>query len=178
MAGFLPFHALRWNSGRENLDRRTRRNGKRMPPVKVLFLCTGNSCRSQMAEGLLRHLGKDAVEVASAGTEPKPVHPDAGRSMQEMGIDISGQRSKPLEPYLGQSFDYCITLCEDARQQCPRFPGAVQNLHWSIPDPATAQGTAEQRQEVFRQVRKGLKERIHKLLAEIRGPAEDPSKGC
>ena len=135
-----------------------------MPPVKVLFLCTGNSCRSQMAEGLLRHLGKGAVEVASAGTEPKEVHPDAIWSMREIGIDISSQCSKSLDPFLGQPFDYCITLCDEAQQNCPVFPGASQNLHWSIPDPAVAQGPEEERMKVFHQVREDLEARIRRWL--------------
>ena len=135
-----------------------------MPPVKVLFLCTGNSCRSQMAEGLLRHLGKGAVEVASAGTEPKEVHPDAIWSMREIGIYISSQCSKSLDPFLGQPFDYCITLCDEAQQNCPVFPGASQNLHWSIPDPAVAQGPEEERMKVFHQVREDLEARIRRWL--------------
>ena len=139
----------------------------KMPPVKVLFLCTGNSCRSQMAEGLLRHLEQEAVEVASAGTRPAQVHADAIRSMREIGVDISAQRSKPLEPFLGQPFDYLITLCDDAEQSCPAFPGVSQNIHWSIPDPAAAQGTDEQRKVVFRSVREDLSARIRLLLESI-----------
>jgi len=140
-----------------------------MPPVKVLFLCTGNSCRSQMAEGLLRHLGQEAVEVSSAGTRPAQVHADAIRSMREIGVDISSQRSKPLEPFLGQPFDYLITLCDDAQQSCPAFPGVSQNIHWSIPDPAAARGTDtdEERMAVFRRVREDLAARIRLFLAGI-----------
>ena len=138
-----------------------------MPPIKVLFLCTGNSCRSQMAEGLLRHLGQAAVEVASAGTAPARVHPDAIRIMNEVGIDISAQRSKPLEPFLKQPFDYLITLCDDAQESCPAFPGASRSIHWSIPDPAAAQGAGEQRMAVFRKVREDLTARIHLLLEDI-----------
>ena len=138
-----------------------------MPPVKVLFLCTGNSCRSQMAEGLLRHLGQEAVAVASAGTRPAQIHADAIRSMSEIGVDISSQRSKPLEPFLGQPFDYLITLCDDAKQSCPAFPSASQNIHWSIPDPAAARGTDEQRMAVFRRVREDLAARIRLFLAGI-----------
>ena len=138
-----------------------------MPPIKVLFLCTGNSCRSQMAEGLLRHLGQAAVEVASAGTAPTQVHPDAIRIMNEVGIDISAQRSKPLEPFLKQPFDYLITLCDDAQESCPAFPGASRSIHWSIPDPAAAQGASEQRMAVFRKVREDLTARIHLLLEDI-----------
>ena len=138
-----------------------------MPPVKVLFLCTGNSCRSQMAEGLLRHLGQEALEVASAGTRPSQVHADAIRSMSEIGVDISSQHSKPLEPFLGQPFDYLITLCDDAKESCPAFPGVSQNIHWSIPDPAAARGTDEERMAVFRSVREDLAARIRLLWAGI-----------
>ncbi len=120
-----------------------------------------------MAEGLLRHLGQAAVEVASAGTAPTQVHPDAIRIMNEVGIDISAQRSKPLEPFLKQPFDYLITLCDDAQESCPAFPGASRSIHWSIPDPAAAQGASEQRMAVFRKVREDLTARIHLLLEDI-----------
>ena len=120
-----------------------------------------------MAEGLLRHLGQAAVEVASAGTAPARVHPDAIRIMNEVGIDISAQRSKPLEPFLKQPFDYLITLCDDAQESCPAFPGASRSIHWSIPDPAAAQGAGEQRMAVFRKVREDLTARIHLLLEDI-----------
>lgn len=120
-----------------------------------------------MAEGLLRHLGQAAVEVASAGTAPARVHPDAIRIMNEVGIDISAQRSKPLEPFLKQPFDYLITLCDDAQESCPAFPGASRSIHWSIPDPAAAQGASEQRMAVFRKVREDLTARIHLLLEDI-----------
>ena len=120
-----------------------------------------------MAEGLLRHLGQAAVEVASAGTAPTRVHPDAIRIMNEVGIDISAQRSKPLEPFLKQPFDYLITLCDDAQESCPAFPGASRSIHWSIPDPAAAQGAGEQRMAVFRKVREDLTARIHLLLEDI-----------
>ena len=120
-----------------------------------------------MAEGLLRHLGQAAVEVASAGTAPTRVHPDAIRIMNEVGIDISAQRSKPLEPFLKQPFDYLITLCDDAQESCPAFPGASRSIHWSIPDPTAAQGAGEQRMAVFRKVREDLTARIHLLLEDI-----------
>ena len=120
-----------------------------------------------MAEGLLRHLGQAAVEVASAGTAPARVHPDAIRIMNEVGIDISAQRSKPLEPFLKQPFDYLITVCDDAQESCPAFPGASRSIHWSIPDPAAAQGAGEQRMAVFRKVREDLTARIHLLLEDI-----------
>ena len=135
--------------------------------MRVLFLCTGNSCRSQMAEGLLRWLGGSIVEVVSSGTDPKPVHPDAVRAMREIGIDISRQKSKIAEPFLEQRFDYVITLCDSATESCPVFLGAAKSLHWSIPDPASAAGTEEQRMLVFRGVRDRLAARIDDLLAEM-----------
>jgi arsenate reductase len=120
-----------------------------------------------MAEGLLRWLGGSVVEVTSAGTNPKPVHPDAVRVMREIGLDISRQKSKSAEPYYRQRFDYVITLCDDAREACPIFPGAAKSLHWSLPDPAAATGTEEERLQVFREVRDRLAARIDDLLAEI-----------
>lgn len=138
-----------------------------MLPIKVLFLCTGNSCRSQMAEGLLRHLSRGTLEVASAGTHPKTIHPDAIRCMAEIGIDISAQQAKSLDLFLGEHLDYVITVCDRARDACPVFPGAAEHLHWSIPDPALAQGTQEERMRVFRQVREELRDRIEELLRRI-----------
>lgn len=139
-----------------------------MGPVRILFLCTGNSCRSQMAEGLLRRVVPTSVlEVVSAGTDPKPVDPDAIRAMREIGVDISAQRSKSVEPFLEQEFDYAITLCDEAQQTCPKFPSAVRRLHWSLPDPAAAEGTQEERLEVFRSVRNELSGQIEGLLEGI-----------
>ena len=141
-----------------------------MRPVRILFLCTGNSCRSQMAEGLLRRTVPPAVvEVASAGTEPKPMHPDAVRTMREILVEISAQHSKSLDPFLGQEFDYVITLCDEAQATCPTFPGAAQRLHWSLPDPAAARGTEEERLAVFRGVRDDLATRIDGMLEGIFG---------
>ena len=139
-----------------------------MHPVRVLFLCTGNSCRSQMAEGLLRRIVPPAVvEVASAGTNPKPVHPDAVRIMREILVDISGQRSKSLDQFLGHEFDYVITLCDEAQEACPTFPGAAQRLHWGLPDPAAAQGAEEERLAAFRDVRNELATRMDGMLEGI-----------
>ena len=121
-----------------------------------------------MAEGLLRRLvPPEVLETASAGTAPKPVHPDAVRSMKEIGIDISAQRSKSLDLFWGQEFDFVLTLCDEAQQACPAFPGAAQQIHWSLPDPAAAQGTEEARMTVFRSVRGELAARINGLLPEI-----------
>lgn len=126
----------------------------------MLFLCTHNSARSQMAEGLLRHLTGDRFESYSAGTEATHVRPQALRVMGELGIDISGQESKTLDRYLGEPFDYVITVCDDAKEACPFFPGAAQRLHWSLPDPAAAEGTEDERLEVFRSVRDRLRQHI------------------
>ena len=131
-----------------------------MEKTKVLFLCTHNSARSQMAEGLVRHLAGDRFEVMSAGTEATHVRPLAVRAMDEVGIDISGQEFKTLDRYVGEPSDYVITVCEEANEACPFFPGAAERLHWSLPDPAAAQGTEEERLEVFRSVRDLLRDYI------------------
>ena len=135
----------------------------------MLFLCTHNSARSQMAEGLLRHLAGDRFEVMSAGTEATQVRPLAVRAMDEVGIDISRQDSKTLERYLGQPLDYVITVCDEANEACPFFPGARQRLHWSLPDPAAAEGTEEERLEVFRLVRDRLRDHIEEELVAAEG---------
>lgn len=132
--------------------------------ARVLFLCTHNSARSQMAEGLLRALGGDRFEALSAGTEATQVRPLAIRAMQEIGIDISGQRSKRLTRYLDQAFDAVITVCDQANDACPVFPGASRRLHWSLPDPARASGTEEEQLATYRQVRDAIRGRI---LAEL-----------
>src|SRR5215213_5086282 len=136
-----------------------------MEKTKVLFLCTHNSARSQMAEGLLRHFAGDRFEVMSAGTEATHVRPLAVRAMDELGIDISGQESKTLERYLGEPIDYVITVCDDANEACPFFPGAKRRLHWSLKDPAQAEGSEEERLGVFRRVRDEIRERIEQELA-------------
>src|SRR5438552_14063759 len=133
---------------------------------RVLFLCTHNSARSQMAEGLLRHLAGDRFEVHSAGTEATRVHPEAIAVMAELGIDISGQSSKTLDGYVGQPFEYLITVCDQANEACPNFPGAKQRVHWSLPDPSQVSGDAEQRLAVFREVRDDIRQRINDLFAE------------
>jgi arsenate reductase len=138
-----------------------------MEKTKVLFLCTHNSARSQMAEGLLRHLAGDRFEVMSAGTEATHVRPLAVRAMDELGIDISGQESKTLQRYLGETFDYVITVCDDANEVCPVFPGVRRRLHWSFEDPAQATGSKEERRRVFQSVRDQIRERIEgELLTE------------
>ncbi|HEX5914928.1 MAG TPA: arsenate reductase ArsC [Rubrobacter sp.] len=132
--------------------------------TRVLFLCTHNSARSQMAEGLLRDLAGDQFEVMSAGTEATHVRPLAVRAMEETGVDISGQESKTLDRYLDQPFDYVITVCDDANEACPFFPGAQSRLHWSFEDPSRAEGSDEERLEVFRRVRDRIKDRMQAEL--------------
>ncbi len=132
---------------------------------RVLFLCTGNSCRSQMAEGWLRHLAGNRFEAVSAGTRPAGLHPDAVLVMREAGVDIAEHRSKNVSEFLQQPFDLVITVCDSAKEACPYFPGEVQRLHWSFPDPAAATGTQEERLAVFRQVRDQIGERITDFAA-------------
>ena len=136
---------------------------------RVLFLCTHNSARSQMAEGLLRYLAGDRFEAMSAGTEATRVRPLAVRAMEEIGIDISGQESKTLDRYLQEPFDHVITVCDDANEACPFFPGAANRLHWSFEDPSKAEGTEEERLAVFRSVRDQIRERIEAGLVATDG---------
>jgi arsenate reductase (thioredoxin) len=131
---------------------------------RVLFLCTHNSARSQMAEGLLRHLAGDRFEAMSAGTEATHVRPLAIRAMDEIGVDISGQESKTLERYLDEPIDYVITVCDDANEACPFFPGAQSRLHWFFEDPSKSVGSEEERLEVFRRVRDGIRDRVQAEL--------------
>lgn len=131
---------------------------------RVLFLCTHNSARSQMAEGILRYLGGDKVEVYSAGTVETRVHPLAIAAMAEKQIDISGQRSKHLDELAGQNFDYVVTVCDNARESCPIFPGAPEQIHWSIADPSAVEGDEETRSRAFRVASDELMTRIRYLL--------------
>lgn len=133
-------------------------------PIRVLFVCTGNSARSVMAEALLRRQGGDCFEVNSAGTEPKGVHPLTLRVLSEAGIDASWARSKSVEEFVGQPFDYVVTVCDQARQACPVFPGVHASLHWDFEDPAAAQGTEAERLMVFREVFIELGDRIGEFV--------------
>ena len=132
---------------------------------RVLFLCTHNSARSQMAEALLRHLSAGRFGVYSAGIRPTAVHPMAVTVMQEIGIDISGQRSKDVGVYVQDPFDYLITVCDQAREECPIFPAARWQLHWSLPDPSGADGDDLARLAAFRRVRDDLATRIGEFIA-------------
>ena len=129
--------------------------------MRVLILCTGNSARSQMAEGLLRHDAANAYEVFSAGTKPTHVQPEAITVMQEVGIDISSHRSKSVDELAGRDFDYVITVCDNAKESCPIFPAKTKRIHWSIEDPGGVQGSEEERVTAFRHARDELRARLH-----------------
>ncbi len=131
---------------------------------KVLFLCTGNSARSQMAEGYLRHVANDRFEAMSAGIDPKGLNPLAVEAMAEIGIDISRQKSKDVVTLLGQHIPYVITVCDNARERCPIFPRTYKFLHWSFDDPAAATGTREEKLAVFRRVRDEIIRQIDQEL--------------
>ena len=131
---------------------------------RILILCTGNSARSQMAEGLLRHDGGDRFEVFSAGVKPSLVRPEAIAVMKELGIDISGHRSKSVDEFADVPLDIIVTVCDNARETCPVFPANVERLHWPFEDPALVQGSEETRTAAFRKVRDQIRERIQTYL--------------
>ena len=128
--------------------------------IRVLFLCTHNSARSQMAEGSLRAMAGDRFEAGSAGTEKTSVNPLAIRAMAELGIDLSGHTSKVYDDVASEVWDFLITVCDDANERCPWVPGSVRRLHWSFPDPSRATGTDDERLAVFRRVRDQIRERL------------------
>lgn len=134
---------------------------------RVLFLCTGNSARSQMAEGWLRHLAGDRYEVCSAGTQPVGLNPGSVEAMAEVEIDISHHRSKHVAEYATQPIDYVIMVCDRAKESCPRWSGATHLLHWSFDDPASVTESAEQRRQVFRRVRDEIAASIREFLASM-----------
>jgi len=135
---------------------------------RILILCTGNSARSQIAEGLFHHLGGKEFEVFSAGTHPAGmVHPLAVEAMKRRGIDISAQRSKSLSEFDGQQFDYVITVCDDAYQECPVYPGAKRQLHWSTPDPSFVSGSDDERLQAFQETVSSLERRITEFLSTL-----------
>jgi ArsR family transcriptional regulator, arsenate/arsenite/antimonite-responsive transcriptional repressor / arsenate reductase (thioredoxin) len=136
--------------------------------ARVLFLCTGNSARSQMAEALAGQLSQGAVRAASAGSHPKPLHPNAVRVMRERGIDLAGRRSKHLRAFTGLRFDHVITLCDRVREVCPEFPGTPQAIHWSVRDPAREPGTDTQTLPAFERTASELETRIAFLLEAIK----------
>lgn len=134
-------------------------------PPRVLVLCTGNSARSQMAEGLLSHGGGARYQVFSAGTHPSVVNPLAIEAMREVGIDISHHHSKSVDEFTDKEFDFVITVCDNANANCPIFPGHARRIHWSFDDPAKAEGTQEERLSVFRRVRDEIAARLNEFLA-------------
>ncbi len=137
-----------------------------MERQRVLIVCTGNSARSQMAEGLIRHEADDRFDVFSAGTHPTQVRAEAVAVMRELGIDISGQRSKPLLEFDGQTFDFVITVCDRAREECPAFSGTPERLHWPFEDPAAFTEVGEERLNAFRRLRDKIHARVMVFLGE------------
>jgi len=135
---------------------------------RVLILCTGNSARSQMAEGLLRQDAGDSFEVFSAGVKSTFVRPQAIEAMREVGIDISGQHSKSVEEFLDEEFDYVITVCDNANEQCPVFPGRTKRIHWSFEDPAAASGDEAAKLTVFRRVRDQIRQQLRDWVSEAK----------
>jgi len=146
-----------------------------MEKRRVLFVCTHNSARSQMAEAMLRAWGGDTFEAFSAGTEATGVRPETVQVMDEIGIDISGQRSKTIDEFRGHTFDWFITVCDEAQKNCPVLPGVENVAHWSLEDPSLAEGTPEQRLETFRRVRDLIRNRLRLFIvaagrADLRSP--------
>ena len=157
-------------SGQRDSERRKGNDGEEMnPPLRVLILCTANSARSQMAEGLLRQDGGPGFAVFSAGHRPSSVRPEAVAVMREIGVDISAQRSKHVDEFAGQRFDYVITVCDQAKEVCPVFPGAPRRIHYSIADPAAVTG-AEQRLAAFRAARDQLRAALRQFAAAAPSP--------
>lgn len=139
-----------------------------MEPVRVLFLCTGNSARSIIGAALLRRMGGERFEVYSAGTRPKGINPYTVRVLEEHQIGVEGERSKHVSEFEGQSFDYVITVCDSAAEECPIFPGAPERIHWSLQDPAAVEGTDEERLDAFRRTVIELKTRLSTFVAVAR----------
>jgi arsenate reductase len=139
-----------------------------MSKKRVLILCTGNSARSQMAEGLLRHEAGDRFDVYSAGTKPSVVRPEAIAVMNEIGIDISGHRSKSVDEFVGKELDYVITVCDNANESCPVFPAKTLRMHWPFADPGSVQGSDEERKAAFRKVRDQVHGRLMVFLSELK----------
>ena len=136
-----------------------------MSKQRVLILCTGNSARSQMAEGLLRSMAGDRFDVFSAGTRPSIVRPEAIAAMRDLGIDITSHRSKSVDEFAGYTFDYVITVCDNARESCPVFPANTRRIHWSFEDPAAVEGEEPVRLAAFRDIRDQITARFQQFLA-------------
>lgn len=139
-----------------------------MSKIRVLFLCTGNSARSIIGATLLRQMGGDAFDVLSAGTHPKGINPYTVRVLTPLGIELSGERSKDVAEYAGQAFDYVITVCDAAAEECPVFPGAPERIHWSFVDPAAVQGTDDERLRAFQITVREMKTRLLPFVAVAR----------
>ena len=133
-------------------------------PIRVIFVCTGNSARSQMAEAVLRQQGGGRFEVVSAGVNPKGVHPMTIAALAKAGIDITGARSKSVGEFLGQRFDYVVTVCDRARASCPVFPGGSETLHWGLDDPVEVEGTEAERQAAFERVLTEVGRRVNAFI--------------
>jgi arsenate reductase len=143
-----------------------------MRKKRVLVLCTGNSARSQMGEGLFRAEGGATLDVFSAGTKPGSVRPEAITVMKEIGIDISGHRSKSVDEFAGQSFDYVVTVCDNARDNCPVFPVGTDRIHWSFEDPAAVEGSEGERLSAFRRIRDQIRERVKAFFSTLANRGE------
>lgn len=150
-----------------------------MRKPSVLILCTGNSARSQMGEGLLRHIAGDGLNVASAGTKPSIVRPEAIEAMREIGISLEGHRSKSVDEFVGNPIDYVITVCDNAKESCRVFPAKTSRMHWRFQDPPGAnEGTYEERLAVFRSVRDQMRERFaHEIKSGVFAAAFSGGKG-
>ena len=140
-------------------------------PIRVLFLCTGNSARSVIAEALLRQLGGDAFEVHSAGTHPKGINPFTVKVLEQEGIDVSSFTSKNVDEFIGRDFDYVVTVCDRAAEECPVFPGAPERIHWSFPDPAAVEGPDLVKQAAFQETLRGMRRRIELFVPVATRPA-------
>lgn len=149
-----------------------------MNKTRVLILCTGNSARSQMSEGVLKHLAGDRFDVFSAGTHPSTLNPYAVLAMAELGIDIRDQYSKNLSMYLEQEFDYVITVCDDAAEVCPIFPGPAKRIHWSFPDPVAIEGDHQEKLAAFTKVRDDIKAHFEHWLAELENRSSTGENFC
>ena len=150
------------------------RTGTSADPIRVLFVCTGNSARSQMAEALLKEFGGSDYAAFSAGTEPRPVNPETRTVLGEIGIDWSGALSKSVLPFVGQPFDYVITVCDRARLSCPVFPGEHNSLHWGLEDPGEVEGTAAERLDAFRRTRTEVAARVRPFVEFARKARREP----
>jgi ArsR family transcriptional regulator, arsenate/arsenite/antimonite-responsive transcriptional repressor / arsenate reductase (thioredoxin) len=165
-AGGALHPGLRLTPPSRPFERRSRRGRAR-----ILFLCTGNSARSQMAEALAEHLSAGAIEARSAGSHPKPVHPNAVRAMRERGIDLKGRRAKHLDEFTGRRFDHVVSLCDRVREVCPEFPGQPDVIHWSIADPARGGGSDAETYPAFQRTAEELATRIRFLLQMTQHPS-------